>query len=137
MQLRHEVGRLLCNSNGKTAPRTHRGCILTSNELLKYAAKNQSTVNSGSSSQHDGHCEASTTHSGQNLLTTRTSHTTDTNKVVSSETASMIVTMANNAVTTDDNDVTNIAIAVVWKKPHRQLLVDDNIINDENDILIV
>lgn len=141
MQLRHEIGRLLCNSSAKAVPPTHRGCMLTSNKLFKYTAKNQSTRNSGSSSQHE-HCEASVTQSGHDLLTTRTSdtnNTADSNKaVVNSTTASMTMTMANDATTVDNNDVTNIAITVAMKKPHRRLLVDNNIIvTGKNDALIV
>ncbi|VBB27720.1 unnamed protein product [Acanthocheilonema viteae] len=112
IQLRHEVGRLLCSSNAKTIPPTHRRYMLTSNKLLKYTAKNQSTGNSDSSSQHDGHYEASTTQTGHDLPATKTSDAADTNKVmVNSAIASMTMTMASNAATVD-NDITSIVITI-------------------------
>ncbi|VDO29324.1 unnamed protein product [Brugia timori] len=141
-QLRHEIGRLLCNSSAKTVPPTHHGCMLTSNKLFKYTAKNHpSTGNSGSSGQHDGHCEASTTQTGHDLLTARTSdanNTTVAKVVLNSTAASVNMTMASDSATADNNDVTNIAITLALKKPQRQLFVNDNIIViDKNDTLIV
>ncbi|EJW83502.1 hypothetical protein WUBG_05586 [Wuchereria bancrofti] len=141
IQLRHEIGRLLCNSSAKTVPPTHHGCMLTSNKLFKHTAKNQSTGNSGSSGQHDGHCEASTTQTGHDLLTARTSdanNTTVAKVVLNSTAASVNMKMASDIATADNNDVTNIAITVALKKPQRQLFVNDNIIViDKNDTLIV
>ncbi|CAG9540169.1 unnamed protein product [Cercopithifilaria johnstoni] len=135
-QLRNEISRLLCNSSSKTIPLRHRRRMLTSNKLFKYMAKNQLTGNSGSSSQHDGHYEASTTQSGHDLSKVKTFVAADTNKVATnSGVASMTMTMTT--VTVDNNDVTNIAITAPWKKPHQQLLVDNNIIIDESGILIV
>uniref|UniRef100_A0A0R3RSV8 7TM_GPCR_Srx domain-containing protein n=1 Tax=Elaeophora elaphi TaxID=1147741 RepID=A0A0R3RSV8_9BILA len=135
-QLRHEVGRLLCNSSAKPVPPTHRGCKLTSNKLFKYTDKDQSPGNSGSSSQHDGHGEASTTQSGHDLPI-RTFDITDTNKVVVNSAAATRTT-TNDGATVERNDVTNVAITVALKTPHRQLLVDNNImIISKNDALIV
>lgn len=140
MQLRHEIGRLLCNSSTKTVPPRHRRCLLTSNKLFKYTAKNQSTRISGSSNQHDGHCEASATQSGHNLLTIKTFdsiNNADINKApVNSAAALMTMTMANDVDTVDNNDVTNVTVAS--KKSHQQLLVENNIIiigkNDTCDV---
>uniref|UniRef100_A0A8R1TU22 G_PROTEIN_RECEP_F1_2 domain-containing protein n=1 Tax=Onchocerca volvulus TaxID=6282 RepID=A0A8R1TU22_ONCVO len=139
-QLRHEIGRLLCNSSTKTVPPRHRRCLLTSNKLFKYTAKNQSTRISGSSNQHDGHCEASATQSGHNLLTIKTFdsiNNADINKApVNSAAALMTMTMANDVDTVDNNDVTNVTVAS--KKSHQQLLVENNIIiigkNDTCDV---
>ncbi|EFO26622.2 hypothetical protein LOAG_01861 [Loa loa] len=140
-QLRHEIGRLLCNSSAKTVSPTNRGCIPMSNKLFKYTAKNQSTGNNGSSSQHDRHCKPSTTQTGHELLTMRTPNVSDTavtNKVLAnSAAASMTMTMVSDAITVDNNDVTDITITATLKKSQRQLLVDDNIIIiDKNDTSI-
>ncbi|VDP11791.1 unnamed protein product [Onchocerca flexuosa] len=138
--LRHEISRLLCNSSTKTVPPTHRGYLLTSNKLFKYTTKNQSARISGSSNQHDGRCEASATQSEHNLLTIKISDTINNiniNKAaVNSAAALVTMTMTNDIDTVDNNDVTNVT--VVFKKTHRHLFVDNNIIiigkNDTCDI---
>ncbi|OZC09179.1 hypothetical protein X798_03723 [Onchocerca flexuosa] len=140
IRLRHEISRLLCNSSTKTVPPTHRGYLLTSNKLFKYTTKNQSARISGSSNQHDGRCEASATQSEHNLLTIKISDTINNiniNKAaVNSAAALVTMTMTNDIDTVDNNDVTNVT--VVFKKTHRHLFVDNNIIiigkNDTCDI---
>ncbi|KAM3726584.1 Neuropeptide S receptor [Dirofilaria immitis] len=134
-QLRYEIRRLLCNSSSKTIPSAHRGRVLTSHKLFKYTTKNQSTGNSDSSSQHNGHCEASTTQSGHDLLTTKISDTinaTDMNKAaVNSAVPSMTLTMASDVTLW-----TNVAVAL--KKSYRQWFIDNDIIviceNDTSDV---
>lgn len=149
-QLRRELGRLLCDPNAKTVAPKHRKRKLSSKKLFKYTNNNESTANSGSSSQHDdGRCEASTTQGGHDLLATGSS---DINNGVSTNVglalgASVAGTITTTTVTAAGATVITTATPAITtatikttaiERPHRRLLVDNGVViiakNDACDV---
>lgn len=149
-QLRRELGRLLCDSNAKTVAPKHRKRKLSSKKLFKYTNNNESTANSGSSSQHDdGRCEASTTQGGHDLLATGSSDINNgisTNVVLAlgasvagSITTTTVTAAGATVITTATTPITAATIkTTAIEKPYRRLLVDNGVViiakNDACDV---